>query len=407
MRVLFVHETPGFQGGAERWVYQVAQGLGARHGFECHLASTQVSGRESTRFTSIFTTAHHVRCASDWERLTDDLQPDLLCVGNLASEDFQALARIPVPCVRMVHDHSLSCLSSKRLYTWTGKICNRTLGPGCWLCLGCVGRRQGRFEWNRLADKQRSLELTGKLAGTLVLSRYMRGELIQAGIEENRITVISPGLEVPERRHAVPERGNAVRLLFAGQVIRGKGLDLLIRAMAGLREDCELVVAGTGGALEKNQSLAAKLKIDKQVRFLGWQSPEEIEERYREADVVVVPSRWPEPFGLVGIEAMSHARPVVAFDVGGISDWLEHGKTGLLVSPASVDGLRAALSELIASPGLREQMGRAGREACLKKFRIEVMLDRLATCFERVVAENTDHRSQFCEPTVASATSCF
>jgi glycosyltransferase involved in cell wall biosynthesis len=404
VRVLFVHDIPGFHGGAERWVYQSARGLGSRRGFECHLAHTQASGLQKDEFSSAFAKSHYVRRISCWTRLVQRVKPDVVCASNLPPEHFEALADVVAPRVRIVHDHELSCLSGKRLFTWSGAACDRVLGRGCWACLGFVGRRHGRFQLNRLASKQRALELTGRLDAVVVLSRYMRSELIRAGIAEDRLTVIPPGIDEPATADAPPRGSNGIRLLFAGQVIRGKGLDLLLRAMPLLPDRCELVVAGTGNALAKNRELARRLKISHRVRFLGWQPAEKVERLYAEADVVVVPSRWPEPFGLVGIEAMSHSRPVVAFDVGGISDWLEHGTTGLLVSAADAVGLANALNSLSASSPMRRQMGRAGRDAFLKKFTIEVMLDRLAACFDRVAGANSNHASQFCDRTELTVT---
>ena len=79
--------------------------------------------------------------------------------------------------------------------------------------------------------------------------------------------------------------------------------------------------------------LASKLKISDRVVFTGRVDHEKLESYYAAARLVVVPSRWPEPFGMVGIEAMARGRPVVAFDTGGIGDWLEDRvKRGCLVT---------------------------------------------------------------------------
>jgi glycosyltransferase involved in cell wall biosynthesis len=186
-----------------------------------------------------------------------------------------------------------------------------------------------------------------------------------------------------------------VQLLFAGQVIRGKGLDLLLRALARLPDNCRLAVAGTGNALEKNRALAGRLGVADRVNFLGWVGPGPIDECYAAADIVVVPSRWPEPFGLVGLEAMSRARPAVAFDVGGISDWLEHGRTGLLAPQVDGTTLADAIRQLADQPDLRHDMGLAAREVFLQKFTLDAMVERLSKCFETVVARASRVRSVF------------
>jgi glycosyltransferase involved in cell wall biosynthesis len=417
-------------------VYQVARGLAERLGYDCHLAFTKERGRKCDRFAAPFAERHRVDQPSEWGSLCERLVPDVICVNNLTVDHLAAVAAVAVPTVRMVHDHELSCLSGKRLYTWNGQACDRTMGRGCWVCLGFVGRQQGRIHLNRLSTKRRLLELTGRLDGVLVASRYMRDQLAQAGIAAGRIEVIPPGLDSELTYHAaelrvrighntappaaggegwggredefrpgstrgcidqhkVPARSAAVQLLFAGQVIRGKGLDLLLRALARLPDNCRLAVAGTGNALEKNRALAGRLGVADRVNFLGWVGPGPIDECYAAADIVVVPSRWPEPFGLVGLEAMSRARPAVAFDVGGISDWLEHGRTGLLAPQVDGTTLADAIRQLADQPDLRHDMGLAAREVFLQKFTLDAMVERLSKCFETVVARASRVRSVF------------
>jgi len=84
--------------------------------------------------------------------------------------------------------------------------------------------------------------------------------------------------------------------------------------------------------------------------------------------VVVMPSLWPEPFGLVGIEALAAGRPVIASATGGVGDWLEHGVSGLLVKPGDVQDLARALNQLLADPQRQRAMGIAGREAVNARF---------------------------------------
>jgi glycosyltransferase involved in cell wall biosynthesis len=92
-----------------------------------------------------------------------------------------------------------------------------------------------------------------------------------------------------------------------------------------------------------------------------------MEAHYARARVVVVPSLWPEPFGLVGVEAMARGRPVVGIDRGGIREWLAHGETGLRVEPTAAT-LAAAIQRLLNEPELALCFGRAGREQWRERF---------------------------------------
>jgi len=154
-------------------------------------------------------------------------------------------------------------------------------------------------------------------------------------------------------------------------------VDLLLRALSHVGCDYELTVAGTGNARTRLDRLARQLGISDKVRFAGWVSPQDIGQHYAAAKVVVVPSRWPEPFGMIGLEAMHHGRPVVAFKVGGIPDWLEHGITGLLVPEQDVRAFAAALEQLLGDSQLCTKLGRQAQQRVRTRFDFEQYLDRL------------------------------
>jgi glycosyltransferase involved in cell wall biosynthesis len=98
-----------------------------------------------------------------------------------------------------------------------------------------------------------------------------------------------------------------------------------------------------------------------------------------------VPSVWPEPFGLVGIEGFEAGRPAVASDTGGISEWLTHGVSGLLVRPGDSRALARALNELLADPQRQLEMGAAGRAHVHERFSRERHKDALADAYRRAL----------------------
>ena len=98
--------------------------------------------------------------------------------------------------------------------------------------------------------------------------------------------------------------------------------------------------------------------------FPGWVGPAERDRLLRESAVLVMPSRWPEPFGLVGLEAAAFGTPSVAFDTGGIRDWLTNDENGRLIDPASdTDGLGDAIAEILRDPALHCRLATGAREA--------------------------------------------
>jgi glycosyltransferase involved in cell wall biosynthesis len=133
--------------------------------------------------------------------------------------------------------------------------------------------------------------------------------------------------------------------------------------MAKIETRCRLVVAGDGYELPRMRALTAKLQLDDRVSFLGAVEYAAVGDLYAKATVLAVPSVWPEPFGLVGPEAMSYGVPVVAFRVGGIPEWLRDGETGFLVEPKDVVGLAQRIELLLNDPALAQRLGSQGRIA--------------------------------------------
>jgi glycosyltransferase involved in cell wall biosynthesis len=156
------------------------------------------------------------------------------------------------------------------------------------------------------------------------------------------------------------------RILFVGRINRAKGLGQLIRAVSGMPGTLD--VCGDGWWRPSAEKLVDRRGMRGRVRFLGWLNDAELLAAYDRAAVVAVPSVWPEPFGMVGLEAMAHGRAVVASETGGIPDWLIDGVTGLLTPPGDVVALRAALAKLLADPALRTRMGIAGADHVRRHF---------------------------------------
>jgi glycosyltransferase involved in cell wall biosynthesis len=168
----------------------------------------------------------------------------------------------------------------------------------------------------------------------------------------------------------VPSRasGHAARrrVVFAGRVVAAKGVGVLIRAARSV--DAEFVICGDGVGLAAMRRLAGRLGVEERVRFRGWLGAGELARELAEASVVAVPSVWPEPFGLVGIEALSAGRPVVASSTGGVVDWLQDGVNGLAVAPGDVRELACSLEELLADPTRQAAMGSAGKRMVAERY---------------------------------------
>jgi glycosyltransferase involved in cell wall biosynthesis len=186
-----------------------------------------------------------------------------------------------------------------------------------------------------------------ELTAVVVASEYMREVYVQHEIAEEDVHVLPPPAELaPDPTEPIPRESRS-RVLFVGRLTSGKGglraVQVVAQCQRMLGRPLYLTVAGEGPQLASCKQLAAELGV--QAEFPGWVGPKQRLELLRAADVLIVPSLWPEPFGIVGIEAASVGLPAVAYRAGGIVDWLRPGESGELADGTAF-GAQALASAL-------------------------------------------------------------
>ena len=184
-----------------------------------------------------------------------------------------------------------------------------------------------------------------------------------------------------------------------------KGGHVLIAAAARaarvLGRPVRIIMAGDGPQKEAWRSLASSLGV--QLEMTGWVAPEDRARVYGRGLLVAVPSLWPEPFGLAGLDAASLGRPAVAFDVGGIGEWLTDGLNGRLVDPgAGEDGLARAIVSLLGEPRERERMGQRALEVS-RRMSVAAHVERLESVLGDAARREPRGASRHCEPRAQSA----
>jgi glycosyltransferase involved in cell wall biosynthesis len=200
----------------------------------------------------------------------------------------------------------------------------------------------------------------------------------QAEAIERRIQVVENGLDLPPLPAAPRPEGP---VLTVGRLIADKGMDLLIEALRGGGR--ALVIAGTGPERRRLEDLARQAGVA--VRFEGFVAQERLGQLYRECSCVVLASRRGEGLPNVLLEAMGHARPVVATRVSGNQDLIVDGENGLLVPPGRADSLREALGRLDSDPALAAKLGARAR-ATAESFGWDRVRPRLEAVIERCAA---------------------
>jgi glycosyltransferase involved in cell wall biosynthesis len=179
-------------------------------------------------------------------------------------------------------------------------------------------------------------------------------------------------------------------LMFVGDLRREKGIDVLLAAYAGLAKAPPLVLIGKVWA-DTPRAFPPNVRV-----FKDWPN-EAVLGAWQRCLMAIVPSVWPEPFGIVVIEAMAAGRPVIASRIGGIPDILDDGRAGWLVSPGDPVALRLALEQLLGDEALRDELGRAASRRA-SAYQAAAIVPQ----FERVYAELLRPPAEAHEPAAAS-----
>jgi glycosyltransferase involved in cell wall biosynthesis len=259
------------------------------------------------------------------------------------------------PALVTVQDHRYFCPAQGK-WTSAGHVCAEPMRVD--LCAACFDDEPYFRDVHTLTEER--LSALRRLP-IVVLSRYMKAELAAVGVAPDRIAIVPPfahGLDL----QAKPDGADCV--LFAGRLAAAKGVGDAVEAWRRAGVGLPLVLAGTG-------ALRAQVE-GPGVEVLGWVSHDRLSRVYRRARALLMPSRWQEPFGIAGLEAMTLGTPVAAWRSGGIGEW--HPGGGLMAPWGDVDGLAAALRAAVAGPRASAPAG----------FPAETLMHRLVDLYHAV-----------------------
>lgn len=291
---------------------------------------------------------------SAWADLAASGGFDLVHVHNVMNPAVLRRAAQTGPAVVTVQDHRFFCPGRGKWHR-DGTVCREAYSePVCAACFDdeayfreILSLTQARFEALRRLP-------------VIVLSEYMRSELTQAGLDSRQVHVIPPLVDGLDG-HAAPDGRPCVA--FVGRLAEAKGAPDAIEAWRLSGIDLPLVFAGSG-------PLRADIEREG-FEVTGWLDRARLSSLYRRAKAVLLPSRWQEPFGIVGVEAQAMGIPVVTWESGGVAEW----HRGTRVAWGDVEGLAHALrAAVVRSAGATPGPDRRS------------MMDRLVRIYEEAMA---------------------
>ncbi|MFV2045026.1 MAG: glycosyltransferase family 4 protein [Anaerolineales bacterium] len=316
-------------------------------------------------------------------------RPSLIFVHDEYEPKVASVVATLAPTVGYMHIFYPVCPGLGKVFRNGDEVCSRAFGPRCVTNMyvkRCASARHPLSVIRAMRVTQGHLAAYRQFARVIVASNYMRDLVVQNGIPESAVAVVP--YFVPESREPEASLANGdadhPQILFAGRLEYEKGLPYLLQALANIHRRYRLRVCGDGSLRAEYENLTKDLGLADRVEFRGWLTKDQLDEAYQAAAIVVMPTVMPEPFGKVGVEAMANGRPVIAFDVGGIPEWLVHNETGFLVPPRDVSGLVRRLEQLLVDSELAHKIGVKGRNRAKEKYSADQHMDQLMRIFEEV-----------------------
>ena len=212
------------------------------------------------------------------------------------------------------------------------------------------------------------------------VSNYEYKAALDNRISEEKNVMIYSGVEDVKLQYApqFATMDSQIKMLYVGRFDFQKGVDILLDTFQRCpRNDIQLTLIGDGVISESN---GIKLSDRRNIRFLGWQTPEKVAEYYEQSDVVVMPSRW-EAFGLVAIEAMMHAKPVIVSDRGALQELVIDGVNGWMFSLDDPYGLLDVMKKLKKEEVIK--CGIEARKIYESSFTVKKMLKATLDVYKR------------------------
>lgn len=379
MRILLISDAAHFlNGGANRVVVETCALLAAR-GHSPAIAYFTPGDRQVDWPLFRLTQSGQ---ADEISKVLGEFRPDMVQIHTgLTRAGMDAAASGPTAI--FCHDLTWVCSGGDRMDR-NRVPCHRPHGLGCLplhYAIGC-GARNPRYNilyWLKTSGMIHFRDLPH--ARLQVASEYVRGALLENAVAPDRIDLV-PLYSNPIVRPTT-ETSEPALLLLPSRLVPAKGVHVALEALGRIRTlDWRCVIAGDGHQRPALERLAEKLGLADRVRFLGEISPSELDGWYRRSRIVLFPVLRPEPFGLVGVEAMAHGRPVVAFGGGGADEWLADDVSAIRIGSRDPGAFAAAIARLLGDSVLWERLA-SGALDRHRLFQPEAYIDRLLASFAR------------------------
>lgn len=306
MKILWVNQYASFQGGVERYVWDMTNEMKEHQHYLLYDFEAKVDFKYAQNFEGVFPTV-------DVLEQVKSIDPDLIYIHNLRDEKVQEeLNKLGIKSFRFLHDHKLFCPREHKYSLMNNKTCTKKYGLKCMMCCGFYNKQKKMFITPGMLDNfNNEVKKNHKV---IVGSQYMYDQLLDYGYKQDHIYLIPLYSRYnPEEKSIYFEK----HLTFIGSTIKGKGFDFLINSLKEFDEDIKLNIITTDNKISYNPNYFGRLDVTVHEN----KTSNEIKSIVKKSNVVVVPSISPETFSLVGIESLALSTKVIASNVGGMKEW--------------------------------------------------------------------------------------
>jgi len=385
MKVVQVHNFYRIRGGEEE-VLDATVNLLKKKGIAVHVEtqdSRQITNTGWSRVKALGSGIYSFSAARAMEELIAKQRPDVVHCHNLlplfSPSVLVACRRAGVAVVMTCHNFRLVCPT--RSHARRGKVCELCVGGREYWCAltNCRDNISESMAYAVQNVVHRKLRLfSDNVSLFLAISHVVRDRLVEAGIQCDKIVVVPNMVTLP---NATANCLDGKYFGFIGRFNHYKGIDTLLEAA----EEAKLPVHFAG-----DYSLMVDIvhKSPEGVVFRGPLRGSEKRAFFENALCVVVPSKHMEPFGIVAIEAMSYSLPVIASNMGGLKEIVDHGVTGFLVEPGDATELASKMKILWNDRKLCQRLGAAGREKAAREYSEAAYYKRLMAAYETAITNN-------------------
>jgi glycosyltransferase involved in cell wall biosynthesis len=336
-------------------------------------------------------------------------RPEVVYLQLVESTALEAQLLELAPAVLFAHAYHGMCISGEKTFKFPDvRPCGLPFGRKC--LLHFYPNRCGGLSpitmWRDYLRQGERHELLTRYSAIATASEHLRRELIANGAMPERVhklpMLVSGAFPQPSAKTAPPRTDDTKRLLCVGRIGRLKGTGILLDALpavaAALNARINLSFIGDGPGRTSWEEKARRVQSrDRRlsIEMTGWMKPEGVGAALAESDLLVVPSVWPEPFGLVGPEAGRLGVPAAAFDVGGIPEWLVDGVNGVLApgNPPTAEGLADAIVRCLRDPAVHKHL-RAGALEISQRFDARRHVQSLIAIFRQVAGAELRRESE-------------